>query len=156
AHQWYGYILRAEGRQEEGIAQMRLALQLDPLTLNKQQSLGASLSAAGHDDEALELFRKIPDGDANTRRRHRWMAAIYERQGMQREAIAEQLKELNYVGKSELASAVEHEYLASGYAKAEKLVLSEDLKAVQINPTGVDSDSPSVDAAGDSALLGDT
>jgi tetratricopeptide (TPR) repeat protein len=82
AHQWYGYLLRAQGRFGEAIAEMKHAQELDPLSPNKQQSLGATLYLAGHYDEALQQFREVPDPDANSEQRHRWMAAIYERKGI--------------------------------------------------------------------------
>jgi len=123
AHQGYGYLLRAQGRFDEAIAEMRNALEHDPLTASKQQSLGATLYSAGRYDEALQQFREIPDPDANSERRHRWMSAIYERKGMQREAIGELLRALRLAGKKELAVSVERKYLSSNYAEAKEAFL---------------------------------
>jgi len=58
AHQWYGYLLSALGRFDERSAEMKLALELDPLSSNKQNSLGATFYRAARYDEALEHFAK--------------------------------------------------------------------------------------------------
>jgi TolB-like protein/DNA-binding winged helix-turn-helix (wHTH) protein/Tfp pilus assembly protein PilF len=155
AHQWRGYLLRAEGRYDESIVEMKTALELDPLTANKKQSLGATLYQAGHYDEALQLFRGIADPDANSERRHRWMAAIYEQKGLQRESIAEILKALRLSRKSELAAAVEQKYLAVGYGEARRAYLLGDLQLLQSQAKNPGS-AVAIDVAGDYALLGNT
>lgn len=132
AHQWYGFYLIAMGRFDEAIAEMKRAQELDPLTPNKQQSLGGALYRAGRYDEALQQFREVPDNpDARSERRHRWMAAIYERKGMPKEAMAELLTALRVGGKKQLATAVERKYLSSGYPEAKQAFLRGDLRETQ-------------------------
>lgn len=154
AHQWYGYLLRAQGRYEESIVEMRIAQELDPLTPNKRQSLGANLYVAGHYDEALQEFLKVPDGDANSQRRHRLMAEIYERKGMEREALAELLKMMQLANKPELAASVEREYFLSGYAKAKKNFLSLQVKDARLRAANPDSPPLAFEIAGYYASLG--
>jgi len=155
AHQWHGYLLRAQGRFDEAIAEMKHAQELDPLSPNKQQSLGAMLYLAGHYDEALQQFHEVPDPDANFERRHRWMAAIYERKSMHREAVGELLTTLRLADKEELAVSVERKYLSSGYAEAKKVFLSGDLREKQGRAKNASSPPLALEIAADYALLGE-
>ena len=131
AHQWYGFYLMAMGRFDEAIAEMKRARELDPLTPNKQQSLGGALYRAGRYDEALQHFHEVPDSAVNSERRHRLMAAIYERKGMPKEAMAELLTALRIGGKEELGTVVEQEFLSSGYPRAKEAFLRGDVKERQ-------------------------
>ena len=155
AHQWYGYCLRTQGRSGGAIAEMRTALDLDPLNSNKHQSLGAILFLAGHDEEALQQFQDIPDGDANSERRHRFMSDIFERKGMQREAVAELIKGLNLAGKPTLAALVEREYFSSGYAQAKRAFLAAEIKEYKLRAQESHRPPMALQIAGDYALLGD-
>jgi TolB-like protein len=131
AHQWHGYYLVAMGRFDDAVAEMKRARELDPLSPNKQQSLANTLYRAGRYDEALQQFREVPDPYANPELRHRRMAAIYERKGMPKEAIAELLTALRLAGKKELAAVVERKCLSSGYPEGKKTFLWGDLREKQ-------------------------
>lgn len=152
AHQWYGFYLMAMGRFDEAIAEMKRAQELDPLTPNKQQSLATMLYRAGRYDEALRHFREVPDPYASAEARHRRMAAIYERKGMQKEATAELLTALR-VGGKQLATVVERKYVSSGYAEAKKTFLRSDIKETQ--QRGRDGVLQAYWIAADYALLGE-
>jgi tetratricopeptide (TPR) repeat protein len=146
--------LSAQGRFEEAIAEMKRARELDPLSPNKQNSLGATLYRAGRYDEALEQFREVPDPDANSEFRHRRMAAIYERKGMWTESMNELVIALKYGGKKELAVSVQRKFISSGYATAKQTFLGGDLREMQKR---YKNGSPSVAfaVAEDYALLGE-
>lgn len=153
AHQRYGFHLMYMGRLDESIPEMKRALELDPLAVNKHNSLGAALYLAGRYDEALEQFRQTPDPDVNSEVRHRRMATIYERKGMEKEALAELLTALRLGGKKELAGLVEQKYLASDYAEAKKTFLRGDIKELHRNAKY--GHLPAFVIAGDYALLGE-
>jgi tetratricopeptide (TPR) repeat protein len=106
-------------------------LELDPLTPNKQNSLGATFYRAGRYDEALEQFREVPDPDANSESRHQRMAAIYERRAQQREAVNELRIALTLAGEKELATSVEQKFNSSGYWPARETFLWGDLREKQ-------------------------
>src|SRR5260370_36112625 len=110
---------------------MKRAPEPDPLTPNKQNSLGATFYRAGRYDEALEQFREVPDPDANSERRHRRMAAIYERRAQQREAVHELLIALRLAREQELATSVEQKFISSGYWRARASVLWVALRGQQ-------------------------
>ncbi len=131
AHRERGFHLGNRGRFDEAIAEMKRARELDPLSPNIQNALGAAFYWAGRYDEALQQFREVPDPDVNFRIRHWRMARIYERKGMQKEAIAELLTVLRLAGKTKLAVSVQRKYLSSGYAEAKKTFLWGDLRETQ-------------------------
>jgi eukaryotic-like serine/threonine-protein kinase len=67
AHQAYGFVLLvATGRFEEGIVELKRALELDPLSLLINRNLGRALLAARQYDQAIEQERKALELDPNT------------------------------------------------------------------------------------------
>lgn len=129
AHLSLGYLYAGVlGRFEEGIEEMNRALDLDPLSPSKRNALGAALYWARRYDDALRVFAAVPDGDANTERRHRRMAEIYERKGMQRESIEELVRAMQRSGRPSLAEAVQRTYRSDGYLAARKVFLAGDVR----------------------------
>jgi TolB-like protein/DNA-binding winged helix-turn-helix (wHTH) protein/tetratricopeptide (TPR) repeat protein len=155
AHQAYGYFLSARGRFDSALVEMHLALDLDPLAPNKQNSLAATYYRAGRYDDALRYFRQIPDPDATSEFRHRRIAAIYERQGKLTDAVAEWLVALRLGGKEAVARSVDHTFRASGFGAAKLAYLRGELQAAQRRVQGGYPRPPSFDIAADYALLGD-
>jgi tetratricopeptide (TPR) repeat protein len=62
SHEPYGFYLLQIGRQEEGLEEARLALQLNPLCHGTQESVAQILWAPRRYDEALALARTAADG----------------------------------------------------------------------------------------------
>ena len=83
------------------------------------------------------------------------MAAIYERKGMQREAIAELLTALRLADKKELAVSVEQKYLSSGYPEANKTFLWGDIRETQRRAKSGYLPARATAIAADYALLGE-
>jgi TolB-like protein/DNA-binding winged helix-turn-helix (wHTH) protein len=145
AHGVYGRHLMAQGRLEEAIAETRRAQELDPLSPLMHRDLARALSAAGRYDEALAQFRDVAAlGGAMSYPTHRRMALAYERNGMEREALAELLAALrtpkNWLettpslpekgedrGAKQLAARVERKYVSSGYPEAKRVFLRGDV-----------------------------
>jgi tetratricopeptide (TPR) repeat protein len=153
-HQTYGYFLSGLGRLEEAVAEMNRARELDPLDPGMRNALGATLYRAGRYDEAFEQYRAAPDPDANSERRHRRMAAIYERKGMRKEAAAELVTAMRLAGKERLAASVEQQFASSGYAQAKRFFLRADLEELRDRAKRGRS-SLAGEIAADYALLGD-
>jgi tetratricopeptide (TPR) repeat protein len=64
AHQWYGVQpLTALGRFDEAVAEGKLAIELDPLSLVNNADLGWILMEAGRYDEAISHLRKTLEID---------------------------------------------------------------------------------------------
>jgi len=59
AHAWYGTHLIWVGRIDEGVAQIRRALELDPLSLIINSNLVEALRSAGRLDEAMEQYQRL-------------------------------------------------------------------------------------------------
>jgi TolB-like protein/DNA-binding winged helix-turn-helix (wHTH) protein len=154
AHQWYGYYLGGMGQFDSAIVEMRRALALDPLSPNKKNSLAATLYRASRYDEALRYFREVPDPDANSESRHRRIAAIYERRGMLREAVAELTTAMNLAGRKEVAVLVEQEFRTAGYAAAKRALLWANVREMERRATRPYPRPRAFDIAADYALLG--
>jgi tetratricopeptide (TPR) repeat protein len=58
AHLWYGALLSALGRHDEGVAETRAAYELDPLSLRVGADLGRALYFARRYDEAAAQLRR--------------------------------------------------------------------------------------------------
>jgi serine/threonine-protein kinase len=58
ARQWLGGTLRDLGRVEDGLVQMRIASELDPLTPFMQTRYGVTLAVAGRWDEARQVLER--------------------------------------------------------------------------------------------------
>jgi eukaryotic-like serine/threonine-protein kinase len=93
AYQWYSILLRQRGRVEESLAQVRKALELDPLSPVLAWNLAESYLVMQRDDEALETARKILEVDPNFPGARFIMGLIYADQGKFTEALSE-LKQL--------------------------------------------------------------
>jgi serine/threonine protein kinase/tetratricopeptide (TPR) repeat protein len=63
AHLWYGYLLSGLGRHEEAIAEMRLAMELDPLSLITLAATGGVHFYARRYEEAVALHRRTLEID---------------------------------------------------------------------------------------------
>lgn len=154
AHEVYGNMLSARGQFDLAIGETQRALELDPLLPSPQNSLAAILYRAGRYAEALQYLRQVPDPDANSESRHRRIAAIYERTGRLRDAVAEWVTALRLGGKEDVAASVQREFLASGYAAAKKAYLWGDVREAERRAQNAYPRPRSFDIAADFALLG--
>jgi lipoprotein NlpI len=116
------------GQTDEAIAEVKRALQLDPLNSPLKNNAGVTLYFAGRYDEAIEQFQQVSDPDLNSSRRHRFLAEIYERKGMQKEAVSEYGTALKFRGEEDLAARVQRRYASSGYAEAKQTLLWGEIK----------------------------
>jgi tetratricopeptide (TPR) repeat protein len=66
AHHWYGLYLSATGRTEEGVASLKRAQQLDPVSLVISATVGQQLYLARRYDEAIEQIPKVLEMDPGT------------------------------------------------------------------------------------------
>ncbi len=63
AHEWYGEILRGQGRVEAALEECRRAYELDPLPPGRAQSLIEMYFFAGRNDDALALIERLIQAD---------------------------------------------------------------------------------------------
>jgi len=85
-------FLVAMGRREQGLAEMRRALGLDPTSLLTNYSATYLLYLARQYDEAIDQGKKTIELYPNTPAAYIWLAPPYELKGMDDESIAMRLK----------------------------------------------------------------
>ena len=101
AHHWYGFTyLAAMGRLDEAVAEVKHALQLDPLSLPVGSNVGFLLYLSRKYDQALEQFNRNLEMDRNFVYSHWQMALTYEQCGRFDDAIAAFQKAIALSGKS--------------------------------------------------------
>jgi tetratricopeptide (TPR) repeat protein len=110
AHHMYANLLTGMGRFDEGISERKRALEIDPLSVRTSALLGWDYYMAGRYDEAIMQYRRASELDPNYPLIH--LGAVYERKGMNDQAITEYLKEETRSGRS----AGEIDALKSAYA----------------------------------------
>jgi len=90
AHHWFGAeVLAATGEQARELAELKRALELDPLSLIIQTNLGVAYLHNGRIDEAIAHFRKAIELDGTFHYAQRSYGLALELQGKIPEAIAQ-------------------------------------------------------------------
>src|SRR5438876_4672847 len=115
AHHWYAIYLVWSGRTNEGLAEIRRAQELDPLSLPISMTLGWLLCDAQRTDEGIEELRKTLEMDPAFIIAHHRLALCYERKGAYDGAISEYQKVID-LGANVLGTAG----LGQAYAMAGK------------------------------------
>ncbi len=93
AHHWFAIdVLEPLGESAQGVAEMRRALELDPLSLIINDTLGEALMRAGRLDEAIVQLRKTIEMDAGFSNARRTLGQAFELKGQIPEAMAEYQK----------------------------------------------------------------
>lgn len=90
AHQWYAEdVLAPMGRHEEAIAEMKRALELDPLSLATNFSFGYILYLARENDAAMAQLQKTLEMYKSFPVAHSYLGRVYVQKRMFAEAIEE-------------------------------------------------------------------
>jgi serine/threonine-protein kinase len=89
AHHWYSEYLLTMGRDEEAIAEMKRAQELDPLSLIINAVLGYTYLDSRRLDEAEVQLQKTLEMDENFPRANLYLSLLYERKGMFDKAISQ-------------------------------------------------------------------
>jgi adenylate cyclase len=117
-HAHYAFCLVLFGRNEEALAEMRRALDLDPLSPRFGFSSARLFFFVRQYDAALDRCRKTLELDASWGSAHQLLGDAYEKKQMQKEAIAEWSKALHLSGADQDASLLEGTYAKSGFEAA--------------------------------------
>jgi serine/threonine protein kinase/Tfp pilus assembly protein PilF len=81
AHAYYGWYLISVGRTQEGIAESKRALELDPLSTETDTVVGQNFYCARQYDLAIDTLRKSLDMDPNYWLGHAFLGLAYEQNG---------------------------------------------------------------------------
>ncbi len=112
---FYANALRSMRRFDEAIAEMRQAQELDPLSVETNEGLGATYYQAGRYDDAIAQLKKTLEIEPNYGRAHELLAEVYGRKGMQKEAVAEWQQTFVLNGDKEGAEALGEDFKALGF-----------------------------------------
>jgi tetratricopeptide (TPR) repeat protein len=88
AHQWYGNYLQMMGHPEEGLAERKLAVEVDPLSPIMNFELALDYYYTHDYDKAIEQFQKTLELDHDFPPARQFLPACYEQKGMYDESIA--------------------------------------------------------------------
>jgi TolB-like protein/DNA-binding winged helix-turn-helix (wHTH) protein len=89
AHHWYGEYLGAQGRFDEGLAELKRAQELDPLSLAIASDQGKLLYFSRRYDRAITQLRKTLEMDPSFQQAHFWLVRAYAEKKMEPELDAE-------------------------------------------------------------------
>ncbi len=138
-HQWYAEYLRAVGRQEEGLAEMKRALELDPLSLIINAGLGWEYVYMRQYDRAIAQCRKTVEMEP--RFPNAWAclmeASILAGRGAEAAAATQELAKLDGASPEEVA-AIPQAYERAGIPGLLRLrlqVFQEEAKRRHVRPT---------------------
>jgi TolB-like protein/class 3 adenylate cyclase/Tfp pilus assembly protein PilF len=127
-HAHYAFCLVLFDRNEEALAEMRRALDLDPLSPRFGFSSARLFFFMRQYDAALDQYRKTLELDPSSAFAHEWLGDAYEKKQMQKEAIVEWSKALTLSGDGEHASLLERTYAASGFEPAVRALAQKKLQ----------------------------
>ena len=124
AHHWYAWHLALLRRNDEAIAEMKKAQNLDPLSLIINADLAELLVLAHSYDESIVQSRKAIEMDPNFALAHNQLAQAFLQKHMNDDAVAELQKAVQLSGGSPTCIAnLARAYVASGKrSEAEKLL----------------------------------
>jgi TolB-like protein/Tfp pilus assembly protein PilF len=87
-HHYYCHWFECQGRMDEGIAEMKRGLELDPLSLLIGEELGWAYYHARRYDDAVAQIKKTMELDPSFTVNYLTLAQIYEQMGLNKEAIS--------------------------------------------------------------------
>jgi non-specific serine/threonine protein kinase/serine/threonine-protein kinase len=92
----YAIYLDVVNRPEKAVEHMRRAIDIDPLSFFVNREMGTALYYARRYDEALVYLRRAGEMDPSLPGVvENWISSIYEKKGMQDEAVGSELKALS-------------------------------------------------------------
>jgi tetratricopeptide (TPR) repeat protein len=115
AHHWYACSLTSQGRFEEGFEEMRLAQELEPLSLIINRDVGRHYYFLRQYDQAIEQCLKTLEMDHSFFLAHFYLIPAYEQKRMFEEAINELQKAIELSrGSAAMTALLGHVYAVSG------------------------------------------
>jgi tetratricopeptide (TPR) repeat protein len=123
SYHWYNVLLESMGRLEEGLVQIKQALELDPLSLIINVNLGDQLYLRREYDKAIKQYLKTLELDQNFAEARLRLAGCHRQMGMLEEAIAEFQRARTLFGNSPYGLGE----IGNAYALADKKYEAKDI-----------------------------
>lgn len=117
AHQWFGVLLSTLGRIDEAISEIKLALEIDPLSLIINSTLGWVLYFARRYPEAVVQFSKTLELAPDFYPARLILGYTYVCRGQHSEALAELQRAQSLSDTAAVLSGIGQAYAASGEAR---------------------------------------
>ena len=124
AHHWRARLLAQHGDFDAARAELRMARELDPLSVTIILAGGVVEYYAGRYDLALEYAQRAGEIDSTNALIHRLSAAVLDRQGHRREAIRELSRSFQLQGHPEVGAALVKAFDAGGVDGALQLLIA--------------------------------
>jgi eukaryotic-like serine/threonine-protein kinase len=121
----YPLFLYSMKRFDQGFAEHKRSVAIDPLSLIQLTNVGDGLYYAHQYDRAIEQYQKTLELDPNFSLAHVGLANCYDRKGMYQEAIAEWQKAFTTDGDGRTAELIGRAFSVSGYKGAMKAWLDD-------------------------------
>lgn len=128
AHYGYAHLLLTTGRYKNALAEIKLAIELDPLSLGNNAQEGQILFFAKDYDNALDRLQKTIDLDPNFWLSHLFLSRVYTEEGMHSEAVAEAKKAAELSGNSQSEAYRAYALAKWGKVSEAHVILNELLK----------------------------
>jgi TolB-like protein/Tfp pilus assembly protein PilF len=126
ARQWYADLLTALQRHDEAIHQIRLASELDPLSVQLQADVGWILLYANRQDEAIEQYRRVLEMEGDFFLANWGLGLAYAQVGMLAEAVSSLEKAVRVTEKMPtMLAALAHVLAGSGEKDGASQLFSE-------------------------------
>ncbi len=126
AHHWFAEYLALQGRHEEAIEQVKLALDLDPLSLIINTLLGWAYYYARRYDQAIAALEETLELSTGFAPAEFWLGLAHEQQGQLEDAAAVLLKAIEHSDRSPMmVAALGRLHALQGETDAASAVLAE-------------------------------
>jgi serine/threonine-protein kinase len=139
-HHWYSDFLMVMGREDEALASIRRARELDPLSLVINTALGMQLYNVRRYDEAIVQLKKTLELNSQYVRAHVMLGACYVQKKMLAEAVEELELASRLAGGDELVPELGHAYAVAGQTDKARIVLERTLerrRTEYVSPVGL-------------------
>lgn len=122
AHQWYGMFLVYRGRFDEGLREVRIAEDLDPLSMVIKADIAQAFFMAGRFDESIRQSKTVIDMFPGFWFPHLFLGLAYEQKSMLPEAITSVERAVELGGHAGAVGTLAYLYARAG-RRADALAL---------------------------------
>ncbi len=124
-HHWYAIYLRERGQTERGYAEIKRAVELDPLSRIIAVNVGVLEMIRNDSNAAVSQFTRTIELDPNWWAGHYWLGIVHLKFGRPREAIAEFEKSVELNRSPATLAYLGHAYAATGRESDARRILGE-------------------------------